>query len=58
MAQNMSLITVKFSLLLTNSMAMISQLSEEVTVQKDPLFVKYFIPYGTKYVKIMKNLQK
>ena len=54
MAQNMSLIMVKFSLSLTNSMAMISQLSEEFPVQKDTLFGKFFILYGAEYVKIMK----
>ena len=39
-------------------MAMFSPLSEEVPVQKDPLFVEYFILYGANYVKIMKILQK
>ena len=38
-------------------MTVLSQLSEEVPVWKDPLFGEYFDLYGTKYVKKRKMVQ-
>ena len=40
------------------AMAMLSQLSEEIHVQKYQLFGGYFILYSAKYVKIMEKRTK